>query len=138
MGYSIRLAARVLLYASSYRHDNTYHGICYTSRGALAGTNNGGGGGRKGDRLHWNVQVSTSGGRQQVKGTDSNPEDVFEGSTNRRQVFDLSFLPLTTNKQTTNYLKLNANKELEIVSYRGTYAIPNHMSDASMTIINMC
>ena len=35
MGYSFRLAARVLLYASSH---NTYHGLCYTSRGALAGT----------------------------------------------------------------------------------------------------
>ena len=37
-GYSFRLTARVLLYAPSYRQDNTYHGICYTSRGALAGT----------------------------------------------------------------------------------------------------
>ena len=40
MGYSFRLAARVLLYASSHRQDNTYHGVCYTSRGALAGTRN--------------------------------------------------------------------------------------------------
>ena len=39
MGYSFRLAARVLLYASS-RQDNTYHGLCYTSRGALGGTRN--------------------------------------------------------------------------------------------------
>ena len=39
MGYSFQLAARVLLYAS-HRHDNTYHGLCYTSRGALAGTRN--------------------------------------------------------------------------------------------------
>ena len=31
MVYSFRLAARVLLYTSS----NTYHGLCYTSRGAL-------------------------------------------------------------------------------------------------------
>ena len=37
-GYSFRSAARVLLYASFHRQDNTYHGICYTSRGALAGT----------------------------------------------------------------------------------------------------
>ena len=36
-GYSFRLAARVLVYASSHRQDNTYHGLCYTSRGALAG-----------------------------------------------------------------------------------------------------
>ena len=36
MGYSFRLAARVLLYASSHIQDNTYHGLCYTSRGALA------------------------------------------------------------------------------------------------------
>ena len=40
MGYSFRLAARVLLYASSYRQDKTYHGLCYTSRGSLAGTKN--------------------------------------------------------------------------------------------------
>ena len=38
IGYSYRLAARVLLYAPSYRQDNTYHGLCYTSRGALAGS----------------------------------------------------------------------------------------------------
>ena len=40
MGYSFRLTARVLLYALSHRQDNTYHGLCYTSRGALAGTRN--------------------------------------------------------------------------------------------------
>ena len=39
-GYSFRLAARVLLYASSHRQDNTYHIVRYTSRGALAGTRN--------------------------------------------------------------------------------------------------
>ena len=38
MGYSLRLAARVLLYASSHRQDNTYHDLCHTSRGALAET----------------------------------------------------------------------------------------------------
>ena len=32
MGYSFRLAARALLCASSHRQDNTYHGLCYTSR----------------------------------------------------------------------------------------------------------
>ena len=37
IGYSYRLPARVLLYAPSHRQDNTYHGLCYTSRGALAG-----------------------------------------------------------------------------------------------------
>ena len=40
MGYYFRLAARVLLYASSHRHDDSYHGIWYTSRGTLAGTRN--------------------------------------------------------------------------------------------------
>ena len=40
IGYSFRLTARVLLYAPSDRQDNTYHGLCYTSRGALAGTRN--------------------------------------------------------------------------------------------------
>ena len=38
IGYSYRLTARVPLYAPSHRQDNTYHGLCYTSRGALAGT----------------------------------------------------------------------------------------------------
>ena len=37
MGCSFRLAARVLLYTPSHRQDDTYHGLCYTSRGALAG-----------------------------------------------------------------------------------------------------
>ena len=40
MGYFFWLAARVLLYASSHRQDSTYHSLCYTSRGALAGTRN--------------------------------------------------------------------------------------------------
>ena len=40
MGYSFRLTARVLLYAPSHRQDSTYHGLCYISRGALAGTRN--------------------------------------------------------------------------------------------------
>ena len=40
IGYSFRLTARVLLYAPSHRQDSTYHGLWYTSRGALAGTRN--------------------------------------------------------------------------------------------------
>ena len=40
IGYSYRLTARVLLYATSHREDNTYNGLCYTSRGALAGMRN--------------------------------------------------------------------------------------------------
>ena len=40
IGYSYRLAARVLLYAPSHRQDNTYRSLCYTSRGALAGMRN--------------------------------------------------------------------------------------------------
>ena len=40
MGYSFRLTARVLLYAPSHRQDSTYHSLCYTSCGALAGTRN--------------------------------------------------------------------------------------------------
>ena len=40
IGYSLRLTARVLLYAPSHRQDSIYHGLCYTSRGALAGTRN--------------------------------------------------------------------------------------------------
>ena len=40
IGYSFQLAARVLLYAPSHRQDSTYHSLCYTSHGALAGTRN--------------------------------------------------------------------------------------------------
>ena len=40
IGYSFRLTARVLLYGPSHRQDSTYHSLCYTSRGALAGTRN--------------------------------------------------------------------------------------------------
>ena len=40
IGYSFRLTARVLLYAPSHREDSTYNGLCYTSRGVLAGTRN--------------------------------------------------------------------------------------------------
>ena len=40
MGYSFRLAARVLLYASSHRQHNTYYDFYYTSREALAETRN--------------------------------------------------------------------------------------------------
>ena len=39
MGCSFRLTARVL-YAPSHRQDSTYHSICYTSHGALAGMRN--------------------------------------------------------------------------------------------------
>ena len=38
--YSFRLTAKDLLYASSYIQDSTYHGLCYTSRRALAETRN--------------------------------------------------------------------------------------------------
>ena len=40
LGYSFRLTARVLLYAPSHRQDSTYHGLRYTSHGALAITRN--------------------------------------------------------------------------------------------------
>ena len=38
--YRLLFPIRVLLYAPSHRQDNTYHGLCYTSRGALAGKRN--------------------------------------------------------------------------------------------------
>ena len=39
-GLLFQLVARVLLYAPSHRQDSTYHGLWYTSRGALAETRN--------------------------------------------------------------------------------------------------
>ena len=38
MGYSLRLAVKSILYAPSHRQYSTYHRLCYSSRGALAGT----------------------------------------------------------------------------------------------------
>ena len=35
--YSFRLSAKDLLYTSSHRQNNTYHSLCYTSCGVLAG-----------------------------------------------------------------------------------------------------
>ena len=40
LGYSCRLAARDLLYSPSHRQDSTYHGLCNTRCGSLAGTRN--------------------------------------------------------------------------------------------------
>ena len=40
MGYAFRLAERVLLFAPSHRQYSTYHSLCYTRHGALAGTRN--------------------------------------------------------------------------------------------------
>ena len=40
MGYSFRLTVWVLLHAPSHRQDSTYHSLCYTSYGILAGTRN--------------------------------------------------------------------------------------------------
>ena len=40
MGYSFRLAARVLIYAPSHIQDSTYHSLCFSSHVALAGTRN--------------------------------------------------------------------------------------------------
>ena len=36
----LSINSKVLLYAPSHRQDSTYHSLCYTSRGALAGTRN--------------------------------------------------------------------------------------------------
>ena len=39
-GLLFSISSKVLLYAPSHIHDNTYHGLCYTSCEALAGTRN--------------------------------------------------------------------------------------------------
>ena len=39
-GLLFPINARVILYAPSHRQGSTYHGLCYTSRGVLAGTRN--------------------------------------------------------------------------------------------------
>ena len=40
MSYYFQLAASVLLHAPSHTQDSTYHSLCYTCRGALAGMRN--------------------------------------------------------------------------------------------------
>ena len=40
MGYHFGLVASDLLYDPYHRRDNAYHGLCYTSRGVLAGKRN--------------------------------------------------------------------------------------------------
>ena len=39
-GLLFPINSKGFLYAPSHRQDSTYHGLCYTSRGALAGTRN--------------------------------------------------------------------------------------------------
>ena len=39
-GLLFPISSKGFLYASSHRQDDTYHGLCYTSRGALAGMRN--------------------------------------------------------------------------------------------------
>ena len=39
-GLLFPISSKGILYAPSHRQDSTYHDLCYTSRGALAGTRN--------------------------------------------------------------------------------------------------
>ena len=39
-GYSFSISSKGSFISPSHRQDNTYHGLCYTSLGALAGTRN--------------------------------------------------------------------------------------------------
>ena len=39
-GYTFQLEATKFLYAPSHRQDSTYHSLCYTSCGTMAGTRN--------------------------------------------------------------------------------------------------
>ena len=54
IGYSYRLTARVLLYASSHRQDNTSLEHCYISRGTLAGMRNSSMGPPQEGSIHYN------------------------------------------------------------------------------------
>ena len=73
IGYSYRLAARVLLYAPSHRQDNTYHSLCYTSRGALAGTRNS----SMGERRCLPDTVTTPFPVTTIKGSSISSADAF-------------------------------------------------------------
>ena len=41
IGYSLRLTARVLLYAPFHRQDSTYHGLCYTNCSSMGSPHEG-------------------------------------------------------------------------------------------------
>ena len=80
MDYSFRLAAMVLLYASSHRQDNTYHGLCYTSRVALAGTRNS------------SIGPPHEGSTRRPHRTMS--ERSYHGATSRSHIQRDSFIPI--------------------------------------------
>ena len=95
IGYSYRLTERVLLYAPSHRQDNTYHGLCYTSRGALAGTRNSSMGppheGSIRRRIVWSVRYGRLNSRARVQRTT----DV-EPVSNKYCLFVIFFCFLNT------------------------------------------
>ena len=72
MGYSFQLAARVLLYESSHRQDKTYHDLCYTSRGALAGTRNSSAGTPRGWICHLRFSVLQNNDNSNSSGNNNN------------------------------------------------------------------
>ena len=90
MGYSFWLAARVLLYAPSHRQDSTYHGICYTSCGALAGTRNSSMG------SPWRIDPTTHHTMSKRSTSELRPAPRHEGSI--RQPIAPWSIALTTEK----------------------------------------
>ena len=97
IGYSYRLTARVLLYAPSHRQDNTYHSLCYTSRGALAGTRNSSMGTRKEGIVLFNNVLNTF--YLQLYGVRSNDWDTAIIENEKRFRLHKSMFPLTVISQ---------------------------------------
>ena len=111
MGNSFRLAARVLLYASSHSQDDTYHGLCYTSRGPLAGTRNSSMG------PSWRIDPMThrTMSERSYHGATSRSR-VFKGLMGRCNATTPSSLLLTSNnlETKTNLLSLSDSPEFEV------------------------
>ena len=60
------ISSKGYLYAPSHRQDSTYHGLCYTSRGALAGT-------RNSSSLHQGYKIKTNKNKQKQTKTKKQP-----------------------------------------------------------------
>ena len=103
MGYSFRLSARVL-YAPTHIQDSTCHGLCCTSRGALAGTRNSFGGE---ECLHH----YSEGERRLLMSRDRNLEKAFMGRCLTNQLLVCSGQPLTKGEYTQRQAIVKVKKE---------------------------
>ena len=88
----LSINSKVFLYAPSHRQDNTYHGLCYTSRGALAGTRNS----SMGTPHEWSIRRPTA------PWANALPLSYFSGYEHLKSVFN-NLMPFL-NQKYRNYV----------------------------------